>query len=340
MDFKGRLCSLLAITTLAFSAAAAEDGVIDRVAAVVNGDVITLSDVYELGGDFIRSTCDATPTGACYATEENRVLDALIRQKLIAQELKRLGVSVTANEVEDAIQTILREYNIPDRETLKREVERTGNSWTAYRQKLADDLRQQRFQGMVLQNRITIQDDEVLDLYKRATRDIQPPQLAAIQAFGFKLPENDPAAMITYITQFRRTFDEVRQGKRSWESVIEEYDTARMSSFFEGRRYKEDDLDATLSTVIFNTEAGGIAEPVVFNGVIYGFKVLDYETGEVEIPPFEEVKEQFMNQVFYEKVQVVEDEWYEQAKREASIRMYLSDEDASAPANEAQEEAP
>ena len=66
---------------------------IDRVAAVVNDEVITLSDVYDIGSDYIAS---AQPN---IRAAEIEVLDSLIMRKLIEQEVVRLGQDVTEEEL-------------------------------------------------------------------------------------------------------------------------------------------------------------------------------------------------------------------------------------------------
>ena len=56
----------------------------DRIAAVVNDDVITLSEVYELGAEFIS---EAALTPDARREAEINVLDSLVLRSLVSQEL-------------------------------------------------------------------------------------------------------------------------------------------------------------------------------------------------------------------------------------------------------------
>ena len=73
---------------------------IDRVAAVVNNEVITLSDVYNIGADYIAS---AQPK---VRQAELEVLDSLILRKLVEQEIVRLGQDVTEEELRAALMDV------------------------------------------------------------------------------------------------------------------------------------------------------------------------------------------------------------------------------------------
>src|SRR5262245_7648330 len=97
------------------TAALADPMVVDRVAAVVNDEVIALSEIYEIGGDFIRQKCP-TLEDSCVDGAELEVLDALIRRALIHQELKKLQLDVTAQDVDQAIDRTVQSYGLPDRQ--------------------------------------------------------------------------------------------------------------------------------------------------------------------------------------------------------------------------------
>ena len=80
---------------------------IDRVAAVVDNDVLTLSEVYELGGDYIEQASASSGGDPKVRRElELEVLDTLILRRLISQEMVRLGMDVTEEELERSIDDI------------------------------------------------------------------------------------------------------------------------------------------------------------------------------------------------------------------------------------------
>ena len=61
---------------------------VDRIAALVNDEVISLSEVYDFGGDAIEQACGSFGGSECRLREERSGLDELVRRTLIRQELR------------------------------------------------------------------------------------------------------------------------------------------------------------------------------------------------------------------------------------------------------------
>jgi peptidyl-prolyl cis-trans isomerase SurA len=300
------------------------EGVVDRIAAVVNDDVVTLSDIYDLGSNAIDEACPLTSEPSCRQQLESQVLDALIRRALMRQELMRLEYDVGSADVDAAIQQILREYNLSDRDTLRGEVERGGMPWDTYREQLMEQLRVQRFQELVLRSRVSISEEEIRDVYQRRIREIEAPEVTELSAFGFVLPRDVSIdERVKFISEFSALFAAVRSGARTWESVVEEYDTANLARLFEGQSFSREDLNESLATVAFSTPPGGIAEPVLANNIVYGAKVLSRGAGDMEVPDFESIQGELQQAVFRDKLQDAEDEWFEVAKRQAAMKILL-----------------
>jgi peptidyl-prolyl cis-trans isomerase SurA len=297
---------------------------VDRIAAVVNDDVILLSQIYLLGSQAIDEQCVDPFDAPCRAEIEGLVLDALIRQQLVRQELIRLGYDVTPAEVQAAIQQVLVQYELPDREALRNEIEETGADWTAYLDKLQDDLRGQRFQDVVLRSRVSVNDDELRDFYDRLVRELDAPDVVRLSGLGFRLPSDvKPEEVPLFVEKLAAELDAVRSGARAWEDFVATWDTARLSRLFEGRAFGADELAGPLSDVAFATAPGDTSAPVVAGGVIYVVRVLGREKGVAEAPPFEDVKDQVAGRVFEEKLIEAEDQWYASARRQAAVRVLL-----------------
>ena len=263
---------------------AADPVVIDRLAAVVNNDVVTLSEVYGAFSDAIVAECPpSTPDRpACVARAEGLAVDALVRQRLIRQELAKIDMDVTNDEVDRLIDDAVEQHGFPDREALRAEVEASGFGWDEYRTKLMDDQRRAVFQGAILRPRITFSDDEVIDRYQRLVREQESPEVVRLAAFGYRLPSDATAEDTAAIVQaLHDQLDAVRRGERSWSEVAEANDTAHVARVFEGQTFGESDLMAPLSKVAFSTPPGSPTEPVIANGVVFGLFVLTREQGVV-----------------------------------------------------------
>lgn len=325
------MTTLLALL-LASAPTWAAERTLDRIAAVVDDEVIALSEVYELGSDFIDENCPQRRVG-CMTRMEGEVLEALVQRTLQRQELRRRGQDVTAADVDRWINQIIAQYGFPDREAFRAEIERSGADWVTYRQQQVEaPLREQKFQQLVLRDRVVITDDELRDRYQRMIRDLEAPQIARIEALGYAMPtDGGSEAITTAVQHVRAGVEDVREGRRTWSDLVAELDTAGVSSLFAGQTYERDDLAPQLADVVFRTEVDQIADPLLTGGVLYVIKVVERGEGDKEVASFEDAKEGLMDQIFGDKIEQAQAEWVQQAKRRAAIRRYVGpDADPSA----------
>jgi peptidyl-prolyl cis-trans isomerase SurA len=130
-----------------------EAATVDRVAAVVNDDLIVLSSVYEVGAEYLTDQIGTEDLRSA----ELEVLNTLIQRLLVSQELQGLGMDVTEEEVEGAMNDIAESNGIA-RSELRSEVEDSGLDWEAYQGEIQESLRQMKFNQLILQPRIVVDD--------------------------------------------------------------------------------------------------------------------------------------------------------------------------------------
>jgi peptidyl-prolyl cis-trans isomerase SurA len=301
--------------------------VVDRIAAVVNDEVITLSEVYEIGADFLATECEAGESGpdpACVAGAELEVLDALIRRVMIRQELARLELDVTTADVDQAIDRTVKQYQLADRQALKAEVEASGKRWDQYRDELMEFLRTQAFQARVLAPRVTVNDDELRDLYQRNKRGVTTPAVR-MSGLGIAIPpeasEPDQAMAMAQATEL---VVELNAGTVPWDEAVARFDSG-VAPMFVDQTFEPGTLVAPIAAAVFveGVEVGQVLPPVPVvspNGVTVLFVIrVDEKTSRTDVAPFDEVKTQLQDQLFSQKLQEAEEEWYQRARREAAI---------------------
>jgi parvulin-like peptidyl-prolyl isomerase len=309
---------LLGVTAHAQSAPVA-----DRIAAVVNDEVVALSEVYELGNDFIRQRCPGTDE-PCTTEAELEVLDALIRRSLIHQELQRLDLDVSASDVDQAIDRTAQQYGL-DRQTLKTEVEASGKRWDQYREELFEFLRTQNFQGRVLAPRVTVTDDEVRDYYNDTARQVVKP-MVRVSVFGVALPPGvTPEQEAQILGKVTEVVADLNAQKLPWEEAVRLYD-AGVSGVFKDEFIEPGTLAEPLPQLAATAPVGVVQPPVKLQasaGHILVVLRVNEKTERSAAAPFEEVKEELRNKVFEEKLIEAEEEWYQRARREAAVDVKL-----------------
>jgi len=305
------------------SLAFATNGVVDRVAAVVDEDIIALSEVYELGAEFIGERCNK-PFGKaqCEHEAELQILDALIKRSLMRRELDRLKLNVMSAEIDQAIDSIVRDYGMTDRAALRDEVEASGLRWDAYRQQLREQLQVQRFQQRILGPRVSVSDDEVEDMYKRTARSERTPTVT-LDALGIVLPP-DPEAQEPVIEQTVRLIASLNSGEQDLDEAKELYDGAGVAAALGGRAYKPGQLTPQLDAVVFEAELDTFLAPIRVGNILMVVRVNSRDMVDGDVKPFEEVAPALKNQLFAKKVEEAEEEWYQRSRREAAVEVLLA----------------
>ncbi|MCB9759586.1 MAG: peptidyl-prolyl cis-trans isomerase [Alphaproteobacteria bacterium] len=313
---------LLALALAALLSAPAAAEIVDRVAAVVNKEVITLSEIYEMGSDFIEEAAIGEgPDGPARRDAELQVLDVLIQQQLVAQEMRRLGMDVTQDELERAIDDIARQNNL-DRETLRREVERSGLPWTSYREQLELNIREMKFGQVVLQPRISITEDELRDLYNRRTRDLSGAESRSLQAIFLRwepdATPDDKAAVAQKLADVKRRFAE----GTPWETLVAEFpESVLASAGGELGTFKKGEAVAEIDGPSFSTPIGKLTDPIAVPTGMLVVRVASVQQGTA--PPFDLVRPDLEQELLMGKMEQEMALWVQQARRQASVKVKL-----------------
>lgn len=121
------------------------EAVVDRVVAVVNQEIITLSEV-EKWIDPLKNeivTKDRLERREQVQEICRKVLEKLIEDKLIDQEVKKSGVKVPSKEVEAALEEVKRR-NAATQEDLEKALAADGLTLEAYKKQIEKGLQRQK----------------------------------------------------------------------------------------------------------------------------------------------------------------------------------------------------
>jgi parvulin-like peptidyl-prolyl isomerase len=143
MALKQLFSLLVAIVFLTPGIRAADPQVIDGVAAVVNADVITFSQVEELSGPQERTMREQyTGVDLLDKIKEARLsaLNDLINRQLIVQEFKKKEYTMPEYVVDDQVQHIIKEEFGGDRQAFLRTLNAQGYTLAKFRQMQRDKV--------------------------------------------------------------------------------------------------------------------------------------------------------------------------------------------------------
>ena len=305
--------------------AATAGKVIDRVAAVVNDEVIVLSEVYSLGGEYIEEA--VTQGGDTERrSAEHAVLERLIERVLIDQQIAELKLDVTEQDIDRAIDDLARRNGL-DRDGLRRELERQGMTWDSYRDELRAQLREMKFQQSVLRPRITITDDEMQDAWLRSG-GAGGAEVASVQGVVLAVPAGaDATALDALRARAQEAIGKLEAGA-SFAEVSAAYDEGPYRAMGgEMGKFKRGELVPALDGPVFGAPIG---KAVVVETPTALF-VLRVQGREKVDSGFDEAKDALAEQIFMARMEDEKERWFQQARRAAVVKVTLPGGDGTGP---------
>lgn len=264
------LCVIAALTAIAGAANSRET--VDRVVAIVNDDVITLSEVRELA-------LSINPTST-EAIDENAVLQQMIEQKLFEQEAEKLGIKVTEAELDASIKQVQEKFGLNDEqmvEVLKKQnltPESFREQWRL--QTLGNKLLESQ-----LKNKIVVTEEEVNDYYVEKYGVTPPGSTGTVvtetQVGEVKIAHILISARTSDAEEKARKVAELAKSGQDFGDLAKEYSEDNLSSDKGGDLgyFKKGDLIETLEVAVDATPVGGITGPVESPAGYHVIKVLE-----------------------------------------------------------------
>jgi len=167
-----RLVAVLILAAAALLPAASGAEVVDRVVAIINDSIITLSEL-NAAAAIVLDKLKKEGQGDAPGIEElrPRVLEDLVEQKLIKQASDKAGIDVSDREIDNAIDDIKRQNRHMTQEQLMLALARSGLTYREYREQLKEQIRQVKFMNMEFRSKISVQDEDIENYYRQHIDD-------------------------------------------------------------------------------------------------------------------------------------------------------------------------
>ncbi|MDR2076602.1 MAG: peptidylprolyl isomerase, partial [Desulfovibrio sp.] len=156
------LTALLAFFFLAETALAA-DATVNKIAAVVNGEMITLH--------ALRANTQAELARLNIPREDPRashlmrsVLEAMINDILLRQEAARYKLSISDSEVEAEIRKILQTNNMTE-EAFEADLAKQGATLAQLRERIQSSLLRNRMLSLMIARKVVVTKEEIAEYY-------------------------------------------------------------------------------------------------------------------------------------------------------------------------------
>ncbi|MDH7512790.1 MAG: peptidylprolyl isomerase [Clostridiales bacterium] len=299
-----------------FGSAASE--VVEEIIAIVNDDIITLSQYKEYHDSLyqlLRAQLQGEEFEKQYTKLKGEILDNMITELLLLQlaKEKRLNVS---EQVRATIEQIKKENNIESDEQLRRELGRQGMDYEQWLKHLEDNLLRQALVFTEVDRSIVIEDSESVNYYKSHSEEFVEPEEYKLRAI--------------YLSSDERGEDERRALMKEIENRIKAGDDfgALAGQYSDGPiresqgdlgALKKGELDATLQAAIARLRPGETAAWVQAKAGWYLLKL--EEKKDSRLKSFEEVKREIEEKIFSEKRTQKMKDFLEEIKKKSYIKI-------------------
>ena len=316
------LCTLLLIP-LYLSAE-----VVDKVVAVINDEVITLSELEDETNSIFKSITKENP-GAPVAEALQKAreiaLNGMIEQHLIQQKAKKYNVSVTDEDVTAAYEKMRTGMSLTPEE-FKHKLEISGLTEESYRSKLKAQILQSRLLSFDVRSKIIVTDEMILDYYdKNYTSRVDKGSYYLLQ-IGLSWPKTDDTEKLA--SAKRETRDRIERvyklakNGQDFKSLAEKFsDLPSASDGGDIGTFTLDEMARSMRDAVGTLKPGEISEIVETPSGYQFFKLLSGEKNAIVVTAsYESVKEEIRQKIFEEKLKAAYGEWVKKLKEEAYIK--------------------
>jgi peptidyl-prolyl cis-trans isomerase SurA len=292
--------------------------VVDRVVAVVNEDVILMSELQEAALLYVRDTKEAAPTG----TQERerllqKVLDRMVDHRLQVQEARRDKVEIGEDELGQVLEDFVKR-NGGDRPRIEEQLRAQGLSWDIVRRDIRDSLLAQKVRARRIGRRASVTEAEV-DAYLVENRakletDLKyhPRHIAVLAQ-----PAGSPAAWDKAKVAIEALAGRLREGADFTELARADSQDGSASSGGDLGWLKPGELAVLFEAPILKLKKGEVTAPIKSDNGYHLFRLEDRE----ELTPemVTQLRQQVRDILVQKKAQERLDEWIQALRRRALI---------------------
>jgi peptidyl-prolyl cis-trans isomerase SurA len=307
---------------LVLNAAQAWAVVVDGIAAVVNGEVITFLELEKAGQAAIEERLRTAPA-ADQERLRHEVLGAILEQMILtriqSQRARQLGIQVTAADVDAAIAAI-REDNRMSEETLARLLQERGMTQDEYRREIETQMRLSRLVQRDLRAKVAATDEEIAAYFSEHRQDWSRPEKVRFRHLLVPLPTGASAeAVETARAKANALYLRARAGEDFAELVRAETPGAGSDADPVSGEIARGELFPALDETVFALPVGGVGKPVQSPAGFHVVQVVD-KTPAFE-PKLEEVRAGIEQKIGDRKARERYEGWLRQLRADAIVEI-------------------
>ena len=299
---------------LAWTGACQAEEVIDRIVAVVNNDIVTLSQMNKAAAPYRKNIMASQEPSQrkqeLSAQLNSQMVGRMVEEKLVLQEAEKMGISVEESDVDNAVENFKKEHHL-DQEALVKGLADQGLTLKEYRENIKRQIIQSMVVSRAVRAKIVVTDEEIKAYY-----DSHPEQFKSVKKYQLKniiIRDKDDLA----------TVQEKLKNKADFSKLAKKYSISSNASaggelgVFDISSFSED-----IRNALEGVEKGQITDPIDMGEAFQILYVEDIITSEHGVGK-EQTDKKIEDILFKEHGEAQYSKWIETLKKNAHIKLML-----------------
>ncbi len=283
--------------------------VVDRVVAVVNDEIITLSDLQ-------REDLKKNST----TRDEHLLLEDLIDRKLQLSAAKRSGIDVTDSELAEALAEIMKRNSL-DRKQFDAELAKDGLTYDQYRSELREQITLSRVFNKYVRSELGLNEAELRAYYERNQKAYAQPEEIRVRQVFIKRPDNATESQAAAVSERARMASERARRGEDFVGLVREFSESENAAAggdlgFMRRDYALPEIDEATRSL----KPGEIAGPLQSAA---GYHIIRLEEVRTPIMPFDRVKDEIQATLYQQKLDNTYRTWLQTLRSDSHIENRL-----------------
>lgn len=300
--------------SLFFAVTPATAKTLSKIAAIVNDDIIT---TYQLDQAVIEDLTKNTNKNQLDITQfgqmKTQTLDKLIDNQLMKQQIIKLDLQVSDEELNSAIADVVLKNGLTE-ETLKQALSSQGVTMEQYRQKVKDEILHYKLLSREVNYKVLVTSKEVRDYFDQHITDYAAGEKLRLNQISYDLSVGDEKQRAKLHKQAASCREKLNKGEDFDEVLADQGDSVTGGDMGE---LVEADLSQPLQIALTGLKPGEVCEPFELDGRLYMFQVISRDSDNDAL--FEQVKDQIRQKLKQEKSDRRLKEWKKELHENARI---------------------
>ena len=300
--------------------------VVDKVVAVVNDDVITLSEVEErskgLYSTLAKQKKGGTPFELMQEAREN-TLNSMISQLLISQKAKQSNIQASEEEIDAAYETTRSRASLSPAE-FRQKLQEAGTTEESYRTTLKMQILQSKLLNNDVRAKIVITDEMILDYYNNNyTAKVEDGSYYLLQmGFSWDNTGNDPAASKEATYKKAQRVHNLVKGGQEFKTLAKKFsDLPSASDGGDIGTFTLDDMAPAMRSAVEPMKSGDVSAIIETASGYQFFKLLSGAgDGTVITSSYEAAKDEIRETLYQEKLKEAYTVWIKELQDQAYIQ--------------------